>query len=189
MLPTLSAPRGHRSILAEVRAPPPAQIPINNLLLPHLGSAIRARREKEENRRAKKTSPQGDQQQHHGSHGSHTHSVGSYRSSTIAQTPGVNINLTQQERRAVGTMSKGSKGGKSTKMEPSTWLSGFTSRADSAGPSRLSSGSRPPSTSEREGGAGAGSGRNDSGIRNRSESHGQEETIRGHDSGAALLEE
>ena len=186
MLPTLSAPRGHRSILAEVRAPPPSQIPVNNLLMPHLGSAIRARREKEENKRVK-TSPNGDQNhQQHGSHGSHTHSVGSYRSSTIAHTPGANIPLTQQERRAVGTMSKGSKGGKSTKMEPSTWLSGFTSRADSAGPSRLSSGSRPPSTSEKDV---TGGGRIDSGIRNRSESHGQEETTRGHDSGAALLEE
>jgi hypothetical protein len=81
-------------------------------------------------------------------------------------------------------MSKGSKGGKSTMMEPSTWSSGFTSRADSAGPSRLSSGSRLPSTSEREGGAGAGSGRNDSGMRNR---HGQEETTRGHDSGQHCL--
>ena len=171
MLPTLSAPRGHRSILAELRAPLPNSSSINPVLLPHYGSALRANREKEKNKRSR--SPVNDR-------GSLNRSLSA--GSSLTRAHGQNTGSIQLERRATGTMSKGSKGGKSTKMEPSTWLSGF--RADSAGPSRKSSGSRPPSQTDRDSGTGT-----DSGKRNRSESYGQEDTTRGHDSGAALLDE
>lgn len=40
--PTISAPVGHRGILAEVRAPPPPKI-LNHILDPHQGSSARER--------------------------------------------------------------------------------------------------------------------------------------------------
>lgn len=45
-----------------------------------------------------------------------------------------------------GTMSKGNTRGGKPRMDPATWLSSF--RAESVGPSRVSSGSRPPSGKE-----------------------------------------
>lgn len=57
-----------------------------------------------------------------------------------------------------GTMSKGNTKGGRPPMDNATWLSSF--RADSVGPSRISSESRPPSGPERDGS------RTDSGRRN-----------------------
>ncbi|KAI5119541.1 hypothetical protein M0805_008527 [Coniferiporia weirii] len=116
-LPALSAPRGHRSILAGVRATP-FTVQTNPVLLPHHGSAARASR----------------------------HEL--FKEKEWTMNNAQRLLAAHAADRHDGTMSKGSTKGGRPRMDPATWLSSF--RAESVGPARLSSGSRPPSNADRD---------------------------------------
>ncbi len=137
--PALSAPRGHRTILAGVRAPlPEASSSTHPVLLPHHGSTARASRlEVLANNEGKKDK----------------RSSSKPRSSILNISNVSPIAPAAASERPDGTMSKGNaKGSKAlANMEPSTWLQSI--RTESVGPlhARISSGSRPPSGPDRDG--------------------------------------
>ena len=126
--PALSVPIGHRSILAEVRAPLPPRH-VNPVMQPHQGSAAR------------------------GSLYETVPSSGKHAPTSISTSLPVPVTDTWQG----GTMSRGNIGGKSTRMDAFTWLSsvkvgqrressgGPTSGPDSGNGSRFHSRSRPHS--------------------------------------------
>lgn len=136
--PALSAPRGHRTILAGVRAPlPETSTSTHPVLMPHHGSTARASRlevlASNEAKRDKR-------------------SLSKPRSSILNISNVSPIAPAAAAERPDGTMSKGNaKGSKALAMDPSTWLQSI--RTESAGPlhARISSGSRPPSGPDREG--------------------------------------
>ncbi|EGN97137.1 hypothetical protein SERLA73DRAFT_57400 [Serpula lacrymans var. lacrymans S7.3] len=127
LAPSLSAPVGHRAILAEVRAPLPPR-KLNPVLQPHHGSAARAR----------------------------SHEKGIIPPEHSTNHVSLPIPVATATRHG-GTMSRGNVGGKSARMDAFTWLanvkvgdrressSGPGSGADSGDVSRISSRSRPPS--------------------------------------------
>jgi hypothetical protein len=127
--PALSAPVGHRSILAEVRAPLPPR-PTNPIVQPHQTPAVRPYWNE-------RIQPQ------------------------TRQDLESSLPISRPNTRRGGTMSRGNIGGKSARMDAFTWLSSVKvgdrrensscpgSGNDSGHGSRLSSRSRPPSSSEK----------------------------------------
>jgi WD repeat-containing protein 59 len=133
-LPALSAPVGHRAILAEVRASLP---PMHHLPQPFSGP-IR---------------PSGDEN-------AHPVPLGTNHNTGTGTKPVISLNANGRSQAQGGTMSRGNNGGKSVaRMDAFTWLSnvkvggrkesssGPGSAAGSAGPSRVGSGSRVRSVS------------------------------------------
>lgn len=151
--PALSAPIGHRSILAEVRAPFPPRLP--NPVLQN--SSTRAFQHDTPDNHIYALF---QRQQHSHSLMSTSMPITPFDLSREGGTSSRgNIGSTLSRGTIGGTMSRGNIGGKSAaRMDPFTWLSnvkvgerrgsssGPGSGADSAGASRLSSRSRPPST-------------------------------------------
>ena len=114
--PTLSAPRGNRTLLAGIRATPVT----NPVLLPHAGSNARGMRSD----LARERDP-------------------TITASGYNDPESVNTRLFSVFDRRDGTMTKGNARGDRTRVDNTTWLQNV--RTDSVGPSRYSSGSRPSS--------------------------------------------
>jgi len=179
-LPALSAPVGHRAILAEVRAPLP---PMHHLVQPF---PVPVR------------SP-GDENTHPAV--SMISSMNLSNGTGTGTKPVIALNANARSQAQGGTMSRGNNGGKSiARMDAFTWLSnvkvggrkesssGPGSAAGSAGPSRIGSRSRARSGSPSAGGSGEG-GRSESQRRGGEEEGGGLSVRKENDAGQSLQDE